>query len=414
MFKPLALFMGFRYMRSRKKNRFVSFISLSSMLGIALGVMVLITVLSVKNGFDEAIYNRFFGMVPEVTVRGVDERISDWEKLEANLSKQKDVKAAAPFVSIQSLISYENQTVPLMLTGVLPAKENAITHLQDKLLAGNLETLGNFGIILGKSMADKLNLMLGDKVTVMIPQTTVSPAGMIPRYKRFTVTGVFSAGPGFGFDSNLAFINLQDAQKLTQLGKDVSGIKLRTAKIYEAPALSWELQKQLGHEYQVSNWTEQFGAFFEAIKMEKVMLFSILILIIAVAAFNLVSSLVMVVNDKQAEIAILRTIGATPGMIVKIFIVQGMTVGIWGTFLGLMAGIILSLNISAIADYIQYLLNVQLVSSSIYFVDHLPSKIELRDLVEVCLIALVMSFLATIYPAWRASRTVIAEALHYE
>lgn len=414
MFKPLALFMGFRYMRSRKKNRFVSFISLSSMLGIALGVMVLITVLSVKNGFDEAIYKRFFGMVPEVTVRGIDDRLHDWQTLEKTLSEKPGIKAAAPFVSIQSLISYENQSVPLMLTGVMPDKEEAITHLADKLLVGNLESLGNFGIILGKGMADKLGLMMGDKVTIMIPQATVSPAGMIPRYKRFTLTGVFSAGPGFGFDTSLAFINIQDAQKLTQLGQDVSGIKLRTEKIYEAPQLSFDLQQQLGPEYQVSNWTEQFGAFFEAIKMEKVMLFSILILIIAVAAFNLVSSLVMVVNDKQAEIAILRTIGATPGMIVKIFIVQGMTVGIWGTFLGLIAGIILSLNISAIADYIQHLLNVQLVSSSIYFVDHLPSRIEVRDLVGVCLIALIMSFLATIYPAFRASRTVIAEALHYE
>lgn len=248
----------------------------------------------------------------------------------------------------------------------------------------------------------------------MIPQATVTPAGMIPRFKRFTVVGIFSAGAGFNFDTRLAFINIGDAQKLLQIGEDVTGIKMKINNVYDAPRMSTELLKKLGPDYQVGNWTSQFGAFFQAVKMEKTMMFLILLLIIAVAAFNLVSSLVMVVNDKQAEIAILRTIGATPKLILSIFIVQGMMVGVIGTMLGLIGGLILASNATAIVSFLQSIFHVQLLSSNIYFVDYLPSKILVSDLCKVCAVALIMSFIATIYPSWRASKTVIAEALHYE
>lgn len=414
MYKPLALFIGLRYTRSRKKNHFVSFISLSSMLGIGLGVMVLITVLSVMNGFDQEIHQRFFGMAPEITVTGPDEKLSDWQELEKKIHSIQGIKALSPYVGGQGLLTHDGQVLPVVLTGVLPEKEQTVTHLNDKMLAGSMKDLKHFGIILGKGLADTLGLMIGDKVTIMIPQATVTPAGMIPRFKRFTVVGVFSAGTGFNFDTKLAFIHIDDAQKLMQMGQDVTGVKMKINNVYQAPELSYRLSYLLGEGYQVGNWTQQFGAFFHAVKMEKTMMFMILLLIIAVAAFNLVSSLVMVVNDKQSEIAILRTIGATPSTILWVFIVQGMMVGIVGTLIGLVGGLILAENATAIVNALQSLFHVQVLSSSIYFVDYLPSKIMCRDLWQVCAVALLMSFVATIYPAWRASKTVIAEALHYE
>ncbi|CEG58219.1 lipoprotein-releasing ABC transporter permease subunit [Legionella fallonii] len=414
MYKPLALFIGLRYTRSRKKNHFVSFISLSSMLGIGLGVMVLVTVLSVMNGFDKEIHKRFFGMAPEITITGPNEKLSDWPSLVKKIQSIPEIKAIAPYVGGQGLLTHDGQVLPIVLTGIDPDKEQGVTHLEDKLLGGSMKNLNHFGMILGKGLADNMGLMIGDKVTVMIPQATVTPAGMIPRFKRFTIVGVFSAGTGFNFDTKLAFINMDDAQKLLQMGNDVSGIKMKINNVYQAPELSERLSHLLGEEYQVGNWTQQFGAFFQAVKMEKTMMFMILLLIIAVAAFNLVSSLVMVVNDKQAEIAILRTIGATPSTILWVFIVQGMMVGVVGTILGLIGGVVLAQNATAIVNGLQSFFHIKVLSSSIYFVDYLPSEILFSDLWHVCLVALLMSFVATIYPAWRASKTVIAEALHYE
>ena len=414
MYKPLALFIGLRYTRSKKKNHFVSFISLSSMVGIGLGVMVLITVLSVMNGFDQEIHKRFFGMAPEITVTGFDEKLSDWQGVAKKIATVPGVKAIAPYVGGQGLLTHDGQVLPIVLTGIDPSAEESVTHLSKKLIAGSMDNLQHFGILLGKGLADSLGVMVGDKVTIMIPQATVTPAGMIPRFKRFTVVGVFTAGTGFNFDTKLAFTNIQDAQKLMQMGADVSGVKMRINEVYLAPELTARISQVLGEEYQVGNWTQTFGPFFDAVKMEKTMMFMILLLIIAVAAFNLVSSLVMVVNDKQAEIAILRTIGATPGTILRIFIVQGMMVGIVGTILGLISGLILAENATAIVNWLQTLFHIKVLSSSIYFVDYLPSQVLWSDLIEICAFALLMSFLATIYPAWRASRTVIAEALHYE
>jgi len=414
MFKPLALWMGLRYTRARKKNHFVSFISLSSMLGIGLGVMVLITVLSVMNGFDEEIHKRFFSMAPEITINSQRGSIADWDLLEKKLAAYPTVTAVAPFVGGQGLLTHAGEVLPIVITGVLPEKEQKVTHLQEKLLVGNVDKLQPFGILLGKNLADTLGVYLGDKVTIMIPQASATPAGMLPRFKRFTVAGIFSAGTGFNFDTRLAFIHLNDAQKLWQLGDEVTGLKMKIKNIYQAPALSEIISKDLGEPYLVSDWTDQFGPFFHAVKMEKTMMFLILLLIIAVAAFNLISSLVMVVNDKQAEIAILRTIGATPKLILSIFIIQGMLVGLVGTLLGLLGGLVLASNATTIVDYLQSFLDIQLLSSNMYFVNFLPSKILLSDLLKVCAMALLMSFLATIYPAWRASKTIIAEALHYE
>jgi lipoprotein-releasing system permease protein len=415
MYKPLPLFIGLRYTRSKKKNHFVSFISLSSMLGISMGVMVLITVLSVMNGFDLEIHKRFFGMAPEITITGQNEIVSNWRQIESKLKDEKDIIAMAPYVSGQGLATFEGQVLPVMLTGILPSQEDAITNLDDKLIVGSMDDLHGFGIVLGRGLAENLGVLLGDKVTIMIPKATVTLAGMEPRFKRFTVRGIFSAGSGFNFDNKLAFIDLSDAQKLMQFSPDdVSGIRVKVDEVYQAPKIAASIHYKLDENYRVGNWTESFGAFFQAIKMEKTMMFLILLLIIAVAAFNLVSSLVMVVNDKQAEIAILRTIGARPRTILWTFIVQGMMVGLIGTLFGICGGVILAMNATDIVSFLQSLFGMHVLSSSIYFVDYLPSKILFSDLWQVSLAAILMSFIATIYPAFRASKTIIAEALHYE
>lgn len=414
MFTPLSCFIGLRYTRSKKRNHFVSFISLTSMLGIALGVMVLITVLSVMNGFDQEIHKRFFGMAPEITINSRLGKITDWRELDTKLRQYPGVRAVAPFVGTQALVSFEGQVLPMVLTGIDPALEQSMSHLQDKLLLGDLKHLGHFGMMVGRGLADHLGLMVGDQVTVMIPEASISPAGMIPRFKRFKIQGVFSAGTGFNFDAKLAFINLKDAQALMHLGDAVTGLKLKLEEVYAAPQLAKILQSDLGETFEVGSWVDQFGAFFHAVKMEKTMMFLILLLIIAVAAFNLVSSLVMIVNDKQSEIAILRTLGATPRTILLIFMVQGMTIGLIGTTLGLIFGVILAKNATHIVNGLQDLFHTQILSANVYFVDYLPSQILASDLIQVCGIALLMSLVATLYPAFRASRTVIAEALHHE
>lgn len=409
-----SFFIGFRYTRSRKKNQFISFISLSSMLGIALGVMVLITVLSVMNGFDEEIHKRFFGMAPEITINGYRGKIAQWNEIQQKIESTLGVTSVSPFVGGQGLLTYDGQISPVVISGIIPHMEEQITHLSQKLVLGSLDQLEHFGMIIGRGLAENLGLMLGDQVTLMIPEASITPAGMIPRFKRFTIRGIFSAGPGFGFENKLAFIDLKDAQKLMQMQDAISGFKLKVKNVYDAPRISQSLTQRLGDSYLIGNWTNDFGAFFQAVKMEKSMMFLILLLIIAVAAFNLVSSLVMVVNDKQAEIAILRTMGATPSLILSIFIVQGMMVGLIGTGLGLILGLLLASNATSIVDWLQALFHMNVFASNLYWVDYLPSKIMLGDLLKVSFSALFMSFMATIYPAWRASKTIIAEALHYE
>ncbi|MBA4696665.1 MAG: lipoprotein-releasing ABC transporter permease subunit [Legionella sp.] len=414
MFKPLALFIGLRYVRSKKSNHFISFISLSSMIGIALGVTVLITVLSVMNGFDQEIRKRFFDMAPEITITGQHDKISDWPLIEKMLQNYPTVQGVAPFIGAQGLMTHEGQVFPVLLTGIDPDKEKAVSQLDKKMRVGNVAGLDQFGILLGRSLADKLGVWVGDKVSIMLPQASVTPAGILPRFKRFTVAGIFSAGAGFNFDSQLAFIHLNNAQKLVQYRDEITGFKVKINDIYQAPNVSAALTEKLGPSYMVSNWTQQMGAFFQAIKLEKTMMFLILLLIIAVAAFNLISSLVMVVNDKQAEIAILRTIGATPRMILAIFIAQGTLVGVIGVLFGLIGGVLLASNATSLVNHLQSLLDINILSANVYFVDYLPSKIDWNDVWQVAVIALLMSFLATLYPAWRASRIQIAEALHYE
>jgi lipoprotein-releasing system permease protein len=412
--KPLALALGWRYTRSKSKSHFVSFISLTSMLGIALGVAVLITVLSVMNGFDVEIHKRFFDMAPSITINHRDGQMGNWQELSEKMAKIPEVEAVSPFIGTQGLVSFMGQVQPILITGVDFEKEERFSEFSKKLLPGSHKKPKSFGIYVGQNLAEGLGIMVGDQMTVMLPQATPTPLGMIPRFKRFTVEGVFSAGHGFNFDSKLAFIDLNDAQALLQMDENVTGLKLKINNVYQAPQLSQEIANQLGSGYVVGDWTLTYGPFFQAVKMEKTMMFFILLLIIAVAAFNLVSSLVMAVTDKQAEIAILRTVGGTPRLIMSIFMIQGMLLGIGGTILGVIGGLLLSLNATHIVDFLQNYLGVQWLSSNIYFVDHLPVHIDIFDIVKVVMTALGLSWLATIYPSWRAGKIIITEALHHE
>jgi len=416
MYRPLAVYIGLRYIRAKRSNHFISFISLTSMIGIALGVAVLITVLSVMNGFDDEIHDRFFGMTPEITIAAMSGKMADWSVWENKLKHYPGVKGIAPFVGGQGLLTFDGQVLPVLTAGVLPEEEQSVHNIASKMAAGKFDALrpGKFGIVLGKNIAMSLGVWLGDKVTLMIPELNISLAGAIPRFKRFEVVGIFSAGSGFNFDTRLSFIHLADAQKLFQMGNDVTGLRLKINNVYAAPLMGANMARELPENFEVSDWTDQFGAFFKAVKMEKTMMFLILMLIIAVAAFNLVSSLVMIVNDKQSEIAILKTAGARPSTILSIFMVQGMTVGLIGVISGVLLGIYLSWHATAIVDWLQRTLHVQWISSNVYFVDYLPSRLSWKDVAHVCLSAMLMSFAATIYPAWRASRVQPAEALRYE
>lgn len=415
MFRPAALYIGLRYTRAKRRNHFISFISMMSMMGIALGVIVLITVLSVMNGFDSEIKKRVFSLWPPLTITGMTGDVSNWKALEKDLRDRREILATAPFVTGQVLITNSGTVQPAMLNGIDPKAERTISSLNDKMVQGELDHLtpNQFGIVLGEELAARLDAVVGDKITVVTPQVSLSPAGVIPRFKRFTVTGIFRAGSGFGFDAALAYINLSDAQKLFATGSAVSGIHASIQNVYAAPELSRQLM-QAFPSTRVSNWTDQFGAFFHAVKLEKTMMFFILLLIIAVAVFNLVCTLVMVVNDKEADIAILRTLGATPRMIMTIFIVQGAIVGVVGTLIGIVGGVALALNVTSIVKWIESIFNVQFLSSSIYFVNYLPSELQSYDVFLISFAALFLSLLATLYPAWRAARTEPVEALRYE
>jgi len=414
MFKPLALYIGWRYTRAHKRNHFISFISLISVLGIALGVAVLITVLSVMNGFDEQIKDRILSMVPQVTVSQWGGQLQNWQGLATQLKSQAHVVGVAPEIQGQAMMSFNGSTAFGVLQGVDPAMEGRVSPIESKITQGSLQDLvaGQYHIILGHDLAESLGVSIGDKVTVYVPKTTMSIAGILPRLKQFTVTGIFVTG--YQYDSSYALINIQDASNLLLMGSNVSGLQLKLSDLFLAPQVVADLNNTLSPSYQTYSWIDQNSNFFQALAMEKLMMFLILILIIAVAAFNMLSSLVMMVTDKQSDIAILRTIGASSKTIISIFMIQGAITGLFGTMLGMVLGIILSLNITTLVNHIQNLLHVQFLNSSVYYINFLPSKLVVSDVVHVCIVAFGLSLLATIYPAWRASKIKPAEALRYE
>lgn len=415
MIKPLSLFIGLRYTRAKRRNHFISFISLASMLGIALGVMVLITVLSIMNGFDHQIRHRFFAIAPEVTVMTAQDLSQQWPSLLEKLNAVKGVTGAAPYASGNGMIIRGSQMAGLKLMGINPKLESRVSRLSDQMIGGKVSSLtpGKFHIIIGKTLALSFGLTIGDRVNVLTPQTNVTLAGVFPRYKVFRVSGIYHTSGGL-FDSSIAFINIQDAQTLFLLGQRESGVHLKLDNLYQAPQITEELRELLSPRFAFTNWTRQFGAFFQALAMEKTILFVVLLLIIAVAAFNLVASLVMMVNDKRSDIAILRTLGAKPSTIMMIFIIQGVTVGLIGTLLGVAAGLLLASNVTDIANFLQNLFGFQFVRSDVFFIDFVPSLIAFKDVLHVCFAALGLSILATLYPAYVAFRVQPAEALRYE
>lgn len=416
MFKPIAVFIGLRYTRAKRHNHFISFIALLSMLGIALGVMVLITVLSVMNGFDHQIRATIFNTARQISIAQAEGPLRHWQAVSKKTEEQSDIRGVAPFVDAQAMLSSQGQVQGVQLSGILPEQQIQVSQLANKMVNGSLESLqdGSFSIVLGSGVAQNLGLRVGDKVTVVTPQTTLSVVGVLPRFKRFTVSGIFHIGGGFGFDSQVALINLRDAQRLFNLDNTVSGLALHISDLYGAPRVSENIAHILGDKYRVNNWTDQYGEFFKTIRMEKTMMFFILLLIIAIAAFNLVASLVMVVTDKRADIAILRTMGATKRMILTIFIVQGSIIGFLGTFLGVVGGILLSLNVTKLVNLIERIFNHHFVSDTFYFINYLPSELQYTDVVQIAVLTLLISILATLYPAWQATCVQPAEALRYE
>ncbi|MGB5280808.1 MAG: lipoprotein-releasing ABC transporter permease subunit, partial [Arenicellales bacterium] len=409
MIRPLELFIGLRYTRAKRRNHFISFISLASMLGTALGVTALITVLSVMNGFGEELRGRILSVAAHVTVTGYGGELTDWQSVQKKAAIKEGVLGSAPYVLAQGLLTVHGKSSGVMVRGILPTEEATVSSLGENMKGGNLDDLaaGEYRIILGKELALSLGVWVGDKVTLMAPQASVTAAGILPRMKRFTIAGVFEAGM-YEYDSGLVLIDMADAQTLYRLGDEVTGLRLKLDDIDAAPLFSLDLAKQLDSDYRVRNWTQEHVSFFRALKIEKNVMFVILMLIVAVAAFNLVSTLVMVVTDKQADIAILRTLGMSPGNIMSVFIYQGTIIGFIGTLLGLAGGISLALNVSTIVGAIESFFQVQFMPPDLYYISGFPSRLDWNDVTVIGVLSFVMSVLATIYPAWRASRTMPA------
>ena len=411
MFKPISLYIGLRYTRARRSNHFISFIALVSMIGLTLGVAVLITVLSVMNGFDRELKNRVLGMVPQATISS-NQILTDWPQLAKKIEGHPHVTGVAPFTQLQGMLTAQGQVAGIMVSGIEQSYEKKVSIIQNHMVAGSIDSLkkGEYGIVLGKQMTDALGLGLNDSVTLVLPEATPSPAGVVPRFKRFKIVGIFSIGAEV--DSMMGYIALNDASTLLRLPDGAQGIRLKLDNIFAAPQVADDIVKTLPSNFYASNWTYTHGNLFSAIQMEKAMVSLLLFLIVLVAAFNIVSSLVMVVTDKKSDIAILRTLGASPATITKIFMVQGTVIGVIGTVAGAILGVVFASSVSNIIDWFNTALGLHLFDA--YFINYLPSYLRWQDVALIVSVSLLLSFLATIYPALRAAKIQPAEALRYE
>ena len=416
MFQPYELFVGLRYTRAKRRNHFISFISLVSILGIALGVTALITVTSVMNGFEKEMRERIIGASSHATVTGLGEPLEDWQSVVNEVKTHPEVIGAAPYVEGQVMLVHAGRSTGALIRGILPGQESDVSELADKLeQVDSLDVAlvpGEFGIILGADLASYLGARAGDKIMVITPEASVTPMGFVPRIKRFTVTGLFRFGM-YQFDRNLAVMHASDSATLLKMGNGFSGVRLKLDDTGRAPIVARELRQDLGFDLYVSDWTQQNANYFLAVKMEKTMMFIILSMIVAVAAFNIISTLVMLVQDKQADIAILRTQGASPRSILSIFIVQGTLIGVVGTVAGLAGGILLASNIDVVVPFIERFTG-PVLNPEVYYIDEMPSDLRQSDVIKVGFMSFGLSLLATLYPAWRASRTDPAAALAYE
>lgn len=412
---PYELLVGLRYTRAKRRNHFISFISLISMLGIALGVTALIVVLSVMNGFQTELRSRILAVVSHVQISGADGEIGDWPIAAEQARRNSHVIAAAPYIQAQGMLSFGQSVRGAMIRGVIPEQEDTVADFQSHMKDGQFSSLvpDSFNIVLGAELARTLSVTVGDKVTLIAPQGVVTPAGVVPRLKTFTVSGIFEVGM-FEYDSGLALIRLEDAQKLYRMGDRVSGVRLKIDDLFKARLVVNELANTLSIPAYLSDWTRSHANFFRAVQIEKNMMFIILSLIVAVAAFNIVSTLVMAVTDKHADIAILRTLGASPRSIMAIFMVQGALIGFVGLALGVVGGVTLALNIDVVVPFIERMLGTQLFSKEVYYISSLPSELQWSDVTTITAVSFALSLVATIYPSWRASRVNPAEALRYE
>lgn len=415
MRNPYELFTGLRYTRAKRRNHFISFISLASMLGIAVGVTALITVLSVMNGFERELRTRILGMASHATIAAAFGDLQDWTAVARRAREHVEVEAVAPYIESEGMLRAGGTLSGTLLRGILPADEITVSDIGSKMIAGSLDSLqpGSFKIVLGAELAEAFGIGVGDTVDLMIPQASITPAGVLPRFRRFTVGGIFKVGM-YEFDRGLVLVQLADAQALLRMGEGVSGVRLKLHDMFRAPQVSRELAGSLSGLYYVSDWTHSHANFFKAVATEKMVMFIILSLIVGVAAFNIVSTLVMVVQDKQADIAILRTLGATPRSIMAIFTVQGSIIGFIGTALGVAGGVALALNVESLVPLLEAATGQQFLAPDVYYISDLPSELKVSDVLRIAALSLALGLLSTLYPAWRASRVQPAEALRYE
>nr|WP_298251059.1 lipoprotein-releasing ABC transporter permease subunit [uncultured Halomonas sp.] len=413
MLDRLPFLIGLRYVRAKRRNHFISFISLTSMLGLMLGVAVLILVLSVMNGFDHELRTRILGMVPHTKVESRTGMV-EWEALAERLMEREHVIGAAPYVEQQGMFSVGGNNEGAMVNGIHPEWEDRVSIIGENMQEGSLADLeaGEWNIVLGSILARRLGVGVGDRVTLLVPEASITPAGVFPRLKRFNVSGIFSVGADL--DAALAYAHIDDMQTLARLGDAVGGLRLELDDLFIASAETQAIINELGPGYRGYDWTYSHGNLFQAIQMEKRMIALLLTVIIAVAAFNIVSTLVMVVTDKHADIAILRTIGATPRTIMGIFVVQGLAIGVIGILVGVGLGVLLALTIPDIIDWVEAVFGIQFLDAGVYFISNLPSRLQWEDVGNIVASALVLTFLSTLYPAWRAARVQPAEVLRYE
>ena len=413
MFNTFEAMIGLRYVRARRRNHFISFISMSSMIGVALGVMALITVISVMNGFEKELKDRILGMASHAVIEELN-GLNNWEAVIQDVKNHPEIVGAAPYFHAEGMITKDKIVNGTIIRGILPGEEENVAVVAEKMIEGDLSNLkaSEFNIILGSELARKLNLQIGDKVTLVAPQANVTPAGIVPRLKRFTLTGIFEVGM-YEFDSGLVLIHMDDALRLFRKSNP-TGIRIKTSNILKAPGISREVASQLSNNYRVIDWTQRHSNFFRALKTEKTVMFVILSLIVAVAAFNIISTLVMAVSDKQSDIAVLRTLGASPQSILKIFMIQGTIIGVIGIFLGILGGVWLASNIETIVPVLESMFGYKFLSPDVYYISDLPSDMHWNDVLYIGVISFILCLLATIYPAIRAAKILPAEALRYE
>jgi len=416
MFQPKELYIGLRYTRAKRKTHFVSFIAFISIAGVSLGVFALIVVLSVMNGFGNELRDRTLSMTSHATITGFDGTMSDWAQNAEKAKQSSDVVSAAPYIRKEVMLSNGQRVSGALVRGIDPESEKTVSTVASKMVSGDLTDLqdGDYGIIIGRELANMLGVYEGDKLTVITPQASVTAVGVMPRLRRFKVVGVFEVGM-HEFDSAMAYMHIADAGRLFSFeeGK-VNGIRLKLQDLFEARRVTRELNMLFGEEYWVRDWTQQHRNFFRALKTEKTVMFIILLMVIAVAALNIVSTLMMTVRDKEADIAILRALGMTPGSIMTIFVIQGTVIGLFGTLIGAAAGVPVALHVFEIVSWLEQLFQTDFLPSDVYYISDITADVRPKEVITYAVSAFAITVLATIYPAWRASRTMPAEALRYE